>query len=240
MLLFRFSNPIKQLNMSTHDTILQVLKEKSSMKQDVYARNLEVFRMLRETVIEFADTLKPQASGIDKRLIVEYRNKSEFEFELRVAGDILIFSVHTNVFEFDNSHPMWKTSYIKENAARSYCGMINIYNFLSDSFKYNRYNDLGYLVARIFVNHEGHYFVEGKRQLGFLYNDFAASTISKEDLRKILESAVLYCLDFDLFTPPYDEVKVISLAQVLETSAMMSVKTGKRLGFRYQADNDVE
>jgi hypothetical protein len=57
---------------------------------------------------------------------------------------------------------------------------------------------------------------------------------------KILESAVLYCLDFDLFTPPYDEVKVVSLAQVLETSATMSVKTGKRLGFRYQADNDVE
>lgn len=226
--------------MSTHDTILQVLKEKSAMKQDVYAMNLEVFGMLREAVISFCEKLKPEAAGIDKRLVIEYRNKSEFEFELRVAGDVLIFSAHTNVFEFDTSHPMWKTSYIRENPARSYCGMINIYNFLSDSFKYNRYNDLGYLVARIFVNHEGHYFVEGKRQLGFLYNDFAGSRISKEDLKKILESAVLYCLNFDLFTPPYDEVKVISLAQVQETSAMMSVKTGKRLGFRYQADNDVE
>ena len=101
-------------------------------------------------------------------------------------------------------------------------------------------NDLGYLVARIFVNVEDHFFVEGKRQLGFLYNDFANSVIDKAQLRNIMESAVLYCLDFDLFTPPFDEVKVISLGQVQESSAMLSLKTGKRLGFRFQADTDVE
>ena len=50
--------------------------------------------------------------------------------------------------------------------------MINIYNFLADSFKYNRLNDVGYLVGRVFLNKDLHYFVEGKRQLGFLYNDF--------------------------------------------------------------------
>src|SRR5574340_1141800 len=57
---------------------------------------------------------------------------------------------HTNVFEFDTRHLVWKTSYVKEKATRSFCRMINVYNFLPDSFKYNRANDLGYLVARIF------------------------------------------------------------------------------------------
>jgi hypothetical protein len=82
--------------------------------------------------------------------------------------------------------------------------------------------------------------VEGKRQLGFLYNDFQNSVISREQLRNIVESAILYCLHFDLYTPPFDEVKVITLGQVQEANAMASVKTGKRLGFRFQADNDLE
>jgi hypothetical protein len=119
---------------------------------------------------------------------------------------------------------------------KSYCGVINIYNFLADSFKYQRVNDLGYLIARLFVNHEQHFFVEGKRQLGFLYNDFANAVITPEKLQDIVETTIAYCLDFDLFTPPFDEVKVISLGQLEDESSMMSLKTGKRLGFRFQAD----
>lgn len=226
--------------MSTNEMILKILKEKASLKQDVFHKNIALFAVLKSVVKKFAEELKPQAAEIDKRLVVEYKNKSEFEFELRVAGDVLLFSMHTNVFEFDTSHPIWKTSYLRDNESRSYCGMINVHNFLADSFKYNRANDLGYLVARIFVNNEDHFFVEGKRQLGFLYNDFAHSIIDAVQLRQIVESAVLYCLGFDLFTPPFDEVKVVSLAQVLENSSMMSLKTGKRLGFRFQADSDIE
>ena len=48
--------------------------------------------------------------------------------------------------------------------ANSYCGVINIYTFLSDSFKFNRNADEGYLIGRIFVNRERSYFVEGKHQ----------------------------------------------------------------------------
>lgn len=223
---------------STHDLILNLLKEKSSLKQDVFHTNIALFNELKKIIKAVADDLKPKAQAIDKRLIVEYRERNVHEVELRVAGDVLLFHMHTNVFEFDTSHHIWKTSYVKSNPAKSYCGVINIYNFLSDSFKYQRVNDLGYLIARLFVNYEQHFFVEGKRQLGFLYNDFANATITPETLREIVESAVSYCLDFDLFTPPFDEVKVISLGQLEDESSMMNLKTGKRLGFRFQADTD--
>ena len=224
---------------SANETILQLLKEKASLKQDVFYKTIDVFKELKQVVKEVADELRPKATAIDKRILVEYKDKSEFEVELRVAGDVLIFHMHTNVFEFDTSHQMWKTSYVKENTGNSFCGMINIYNFLADSFKYNRANDLGYLVARIFLNKDQHYFVEGKRQLGFMYNDFANAILNKEELKKIVESSIVYCLNFDLFTPPFEEMKVVTIAQVLEESSMMTVKTGKRLGFRFQADTDL-
>jgi hypothetical protein len=224
---------------TSKEIILQLLKEKASLKQDVYKNTVEMFHDLKQVVKDVVEELRPQAYAIDKRLIVEYHDKSEFEIELRVAGDVLLFHMHTNVFEFDTTHQMWRTSYVRQTPSNSFCGMINIYNFLADSFKYNRANDLGYLVARVFLNKDDHYFVEGKRQLGFLYNDFSNAILDKEELKKIVESSVVYCLNFDLFTPPFEEMKVVTIAQALEESSMMSLKTGKRLGFRFQADTDL-
>ena len=134
------------------ELIVKTLKEKSSLKQDVYHTALQAFNAFKANAKKIADELKKDAMVIDKRLIIEYKDKGTFEFELRVAGDLLIFAMHTNVFEFDKSHQIWRTSYLKEDPFRSYCGIINIYNFLNDSFTYNRVNDSGYLIGRIFTN----------------------------------------------------------------------------------------
>jgi len=220
------------------ELIIKVLKEKSSLKQDVFHKNINVFDEMKEVVKEVVAELKTEAEKIDKRILVDYKEKGPYEIELKVAGDVLFFHMHTNVFEFDKSHTMWKTSYVRDNPSRSFCGMIYIYNFLADSFKYNRVNDVGYMIARVFINNELHYFVEGKRQLGFLYNDFPNKQIDRQSLKNIVESAIIYALDFDLFTPPFDEMQEVSVSQILETSENMRIKTGKRLGFRFEADSD--
>lgn len=225
-------------NKTPHELILKTLKEKSSMKQDVYENTVRAFNMLKSTTKKIVTDLKKEIIVIDKRIIIEYKEKGEFEFELRVAGDLLIFAMHTNVFEFDRNHQIWRSSYVKEDYTRSFCGMINIYNFLNDSFKYNRVNDLGYVIGRIFINKENHYFAEGKRQLGFLYNNFMNAVVDEMALRAVLESAILYCLNFDLFTPPFDTIKEISVIDMQAASESMQIKTGKRLGFRFQADSD--
>ncbi|MGZ4034038.1 MAG: hypothetical protein ACXVDZ_05520 [Bacteroidia bacterium] len=223
---------------SPRELIVKTLREKSSMKQDVYANTLRAFTSMKSIAKQTVSELSKIAVSIDKRVVIEYKEKGEFEFELRVAGDLLIFAMHTNIFEFDRSHQLWKSSYIKEDHYRSFCGMINIYNFLNDSFKYSRVNDLGYVIGRVFINKENHYFVEGKRQLGFLYNDFVHATIDDEALKAVLESTILYCLNFDLFTPPFDAIKEISVQDMQSASDSMQVRTGKRLGFRFQADSD--
>ncbi|MBN8694961.1 MAG: hypothetical protein J0L87_00400 [Bacteroidetes bacterium] len=225
-------------NLTPRELILKTLKEKSSLKQDVYYNTFEAFNTLKSIAKNLSADLQKEAKAIDKRLIIEFKDKGEFEFELRVAGDLLIFVMHTNVFEFDKNHSIWKNSYVKQDGTRSYCGLINIYNFLNDSFKYNRVNDLGYVIGRIFINKENHFFAEGKRQMAFLYNDIVNSVIDEEKIRSILESAILYCLDFDLFTPPFDSIKEISVLDMQTASESMQIKTGKRLGFRFQADSD--
>jgi hypothetical protein len=218
--------------------ILTLLKDKSSLKQDVFHTTIEVFNDFKTVMKELILDLRAEALKIDKRITIDYIDKSEYEIHLKVAGDVLIFSMHTNVFEFDKSHPITKTSYIKRNINNSYCGVINVYNFLADSFKYNRINDVGYLIGRIFINKELHYYVEGKRQIGLNHNDFVNAQIDKTAIKDIIESLILYCIEFDLFTPPFDNVAQISVAEIQEATNNVLIKTGKRLGFQFQAEEE--
>ena len=80
--------------------------------------------------------------------------------------------------------------------------------------------------------------MEGKRQLGFLYSDFENAVLDKEQLKAVIESAIIYSLDFDLYTPPYEEMQQISVEEIMLSTMNASLSTGKRLGFKFQADND--
>lgn len=223
---------------NTKNLIINTLTEKAIVKQDVYENTLATFQMMKEVLHELTTEYNQEISKVDKRILLEFRDTEKFESELKVHSDMLIFNMHTNIFEFDRDHSIWKTSYVQDNNLASFCGVINIYNFLSDSFKYNRFDDLGYMIARIFINKDKHYFVEGKRQLGFLYNDFGMHQIDRKIVKCILESAILYTLDFDLLVPPYDTVKITTVAQMVERKNNAKVQTGKRLGFKFYADDD--
>jgi len=229
---------INMENPTARELIFNTIKEKTSLKQDVF-NNLKLnFKVLKTVLKEMADDLRDKMKEEDDRVKIEYRDKGDYEAQLQIGGDVLIFNMHTNVFQFDSANSLWKTSYLKENGNRGFAGIINIYNFLSDSFKYNRMHDSGYMIARVFVNAENHFMVQGKRQLGFLYNDFINMTMSKEYMEKVIESAILYTLDFDLFTPPYEHVQEVSVQEMQSLSDTMQIKTGKRLGFVFQADSD--
>ena len=222
----------------SQELMFNLVKEKSVLKQDVFNNIILNFKVLKQVLKEVCDDLSTRISKVDERVIIEYKETGEFEAKVRVAGDLLIFQMHTNVFKFDRENSLWKTVYLSENDNRGYCGIINIYNFLNDSFKYNRYNDLGYLVGRIFINHENHFMVEGKRQLGFLYNDFVNHILDKDKLKSIIQSAIIYCLDFDLLVPKYDIIKEVSVREINQRIDDSRIKTGKRLGFVFNSNSD--
>ncbi len=219
--------------------IIQMLGEKSVMKQDVFNNTQNTFSALKEVVKSIAEDLKTEVHQIDTRISVEYRFTSDHEIELKVAGDMLVFYMHTNVFGFDKSNPMFKTGYLKNNQLNSYCGIIYVYNFLADSFKYNRLQDLGYLISRIFINRENRFFLEAKPPLGYKYSNFSEEAIDKEKLKEIVYELITYSISFDLYTPPPESVREISLNEILARVQNDKFKTGKRLGFKSQAEGNV-
>lgn len=211
--------------------IMKLLSEKSVMKQDVYSNTIAVFNELKDILKEKADELSDEILKVDKRINIYSKDISLQSIQLKVAGDILDFQMHSNVFEFDRSHPMFKTGYIKQYELNSYCGIISVYNFLADSYKYNRLNDLGYLIARIFINREKRFFVETRTQIGYKYHAFSDEPISKEQLVDIVNELIIYSVTFDLLTPPFDSVRQVSVMEMQEKSSSAALRTGKRLGY---------
>ncbi|MDE5704029.1 MAG: hypothetical protein K2H70_04315 [Bacteroidales bacterium] len=174
-----------------------------------------------------------------ERVPLAYEDRGAWEFYLRFADDLLVFTMHTNIFEFSRQHEVMKLPYVKEDKDRSHCGVIFIYNFLADSVNYHRLNDTGYLIGRVFINKDNHYFIEGKRELGLLYSQFNTAVFDEKAGQDLLRAAMEYTAHFDLLTPPYDEIKemtVLDLEEDAATKPLHSMKTAKRLGFRFQAD----
>lgn len=212
--------------------------EKSNVKQAVYENTLQTFSILKEALRELVDEYSGFLTDkISESALPTFHEKGPFEAEFRLASDMLLFSMHSNVFVFNREHPVWETEYVKQDPMNSYCGIINIYNFLSDSFKYNRMQDLGYLIARIFINRENHFFVEGKRQSGELVKDFKKDLITKKNVKQILDTAIRYAIEFDLLVPPYDQVKIASVEQMKEEIFHSKMRTGKRVGFKFNSDD---
>ena len=217
--------------------IIGILKEKSQLKQKVFDNTFESFCDVKEVLKGLTKELNGGLTGTDPRIKLEYTDRSNFDAQIKVAADILLFSMHSNIFQFDREHPAWKTPYIQKNKYNAYSGIINIYNFLADSFKYSRLDDLGYLIARIFINHEKQYFVEGKRQMGMLFTNYGNEEIGKQSLQLIIATAIQYSLEFDLLVPPYDTVKIATVGQAEAKIQHSRVITGKRLGFLFNSDD---
>ncbi len=191
------------------------------------------FAMMRSTS---ENILTKLSNDYPKEFVFSDRN--EREFEIRFGSDILVFMMHTNVFEFSRYHEVMRLPYVQQDKDRSFCGVIQIYNFLTDSFDYNRDYDIGYLIGRVFINKENHYFIEGKREVGLLYSNFNTSIINQESIESIIKSSMEYANNFDLLTPPFDEVKEMTVGEVKNHVASRNNITAKRLGFVFQQDKE--
>jgi hypothetical protein len=223
---------------SPFNHIIRSLSEKATAKLDVGQNGEWAFGLIRDALRKLESEITAEAQKIDKRLSIKYTERGPLDLEFRISDDIIVFSLHTDAFTFPEGHPIWKYSGMRQEHGKGYFGMISIYNFLTDSVKFNRVNDQGVLIARIFIDKNRHFFLEGKKQLGTLFNDPGKVLFDEQLARLVGAHMIAHCLDFDIVAPPFDQVRVISVQEMIEKSLSSVVSTGKRLGFRLQTDAD--
>ena len=218
--------------------ITHMLENKSTSKQATYKNLLAAFALLFKESKRVIDELKKKAKPGDKDVTLECKQISEHEFHVKMAGDLLIFVLHTNVVTFDEQHSIIQDPYIRENELNRYFGQINVYNFMSDSLKFNRVNDPGYLVGRLMINHENRFFIEGEGRLADLFSSISAGPLQETDLALLVKHALLVAIDNDLMAPPYTAVKFITLYQKQEHTPEMG--GGQKIGFKMSYENKVD
>lgn len=214
--------------------ILQVLLDKSALKQDIAEDVEKVFELLKAQIK--LELVELQNSVSDKRIRLSYVEKGDFEIHVYIGSDALVFTLHNNVFRLPDSSELWGTSYFKANENNGYFGVIYVYNFLAESFIQNRLNDSGYLIGRVLVNHERHFLVEGKGALGQLFRDPQHMEINDQVIGLLVQLSFHHALTFDLLVPPFGIMEELSVAQIQHISDELKLKTGKRLGFKRSAE----
>jgi hypothetical protein len=217
--------------MTDEEKILQLIKDKGITSIEVFNKSKIVFEGIKSILQQMEKELKLKMSPIDARVPIEYDDKGRLEVHFKVANDVLVFLMHTNIFSFDESHYVFKSSYLKEDPLRAFCGMIYVYNFLTDSVKYHRVNDRGILVARLFINKDNHFVVDGKKLLATLFNDINNDEITEEKLKQFIRAVLLQVLENDLNVPAFDSNLLTTLQDLEDTSSQTGFNTGKHFGF---------
>ena len=214
------------------DQIFEGLRQKSTAKQAIYRNTQAAFDCLRlvsqELVLELSHKLTP----LDSSVVIEYRPINDMEFHIRFSGDLLVFVMHSNIVTFPDDYGPMPSKYVEADFRRRFFGHIMAYNFMADSIKYQRLNDPGYLVGRLLVNIDSHYFLEGVQQLELPDNDMSDNRISPDMMRLFVESAMIAAVNNDLIAPPLPEIQKISVKQKLENQ---QVSRGSKVGFSFSA-----
>jgi len=216
--------------------IQHLLENKSTAKQVTYKNLVNAFNLLSKESKRIVQELKKKTKTSDEDVTVDFKLINEHEFHVKLAGDLLVFVLHTNVVTFDDEHPVMKSEYVKQNDINRYFGQIMIYNFMSDSLKFNRVNDPGYLLSRVLINHEARFLVEGDGQLGILFSEISTVPLTETDLNAIVKLSLTLAIENDLMAPPFTQVRFITLFQKIEKTQELGA--GQKIGFKMSYQNN--
>ncbi|QCR25049.1 hypothetical protein [Pontibacter sp. SGAir0037] len=210
------------------DSIVNGMQQKSATKQLIFRNTKETFAKLKEVAREVVDELSERITQYDANIIIEYKEINEYEFNIKFSGDLLIFIMHSNIITFPDDYKIMQSSYVQEDFRRRFFGHIMAYNFMADSIKYGRLDDPGYLIGRMLINFEKHFCLEGVKQMDLPFEGFSKNPLKDEDLRIIVESAMIAAVNNDLMGQDVSDIEKISLKQKFDN---MHLTSNKKLGF---------
>ncbi|OON68650.1 hypothetical protein B0919_12355 [Hymenobacter sp. CRA2] len=211
--------------------IFEGLRQKSTAKQAIFRNTQAAFDCLRTVTQELVLELTRRISPVDASVAIEYRPVNELEFHIRFSGDLLVFVMHSNIITFPDEFPLFGSRYVSEDFRRRFFGHIMAYNFMADSIKYQRMNDPGYLVGRLLINIDNHYYIEGAKQLDMPDNDMEHNVVNNDAMRLYVESAMIAAVNNDLMAPSIQDIQKITVKQKVENQ---QVSRGSKVGFSFR------
>ena len=213
--------------------IINKIETTSQLKKNLFEQVTSFFTDLEKTCREVAIELQKESAN--NTIAVKIEKINDYEFLFRVGGDVLVFILQSNIVRLSDDAYISKSKYLKDDVTLRYFGQVLVYNFLADTLTYGRLDDPGYLISRILINRENHFFLEGDRKIVFEFPELKDNPITKDKNRKLVENLVLSALNNDLLAPNFNDIMLISYHQKLEHTSSMG--NPKKIGFDFFAKN---
>ena len=213
--------------------LVDLLSEKAVLKQDVFSNTKEVFGQMREMTKAIVNKIKDSEKVDTEKVRVEFEDLNEYEFQVKAGGDIIVFMMQTNVFALPATHKDYKHKYFKGDWKKGYFGQIMVYDFIADSVKFNRVDDVGYLIERVFINIENHFMVEGLKNIAYSYPDIKRNIMNQDIIENLIEDAILVSIETDLVSTSYADNFNLTIEQRMIKRGKLS---GSKLGFQMSAE----
>jgi hypothetical protein len=210
------------------ERLIRELTTKSQVKQHIFNALLDLLDLLEESAQALATELK-EGVGENNIVDISVSRESPHELHFRMAGDTLIFFLHTNIITLRDGHEYIQSAYVQENPLRRYLGQINVYNFMSDSIRYKRIQDHGYLLGRLMYNLDHRFFIEGDR-LRYQYAQISAEPINETDIKNLMQLLLAIAIDTDLVAPDISQIRSIPLNALMVHRAQAG--SGNKIGFQ--------
>jgi len=217
--------------------LLSLLHDKALLKQEVIGGSHDRFNMFKQVMTDEVKNLSSKLT--DKRIRMQFIDKGSNECHVMAGSDALVFHLHTNVFTLPSEHPFWKQNYLKKDFSKGYFGVIYVYNFLAKSILQQHLDDGGGLIARIFINKDGAFFIEGSQQIAEKFIRLGRNKFNEKTAKEIFLLTAISAVNVDLTIPGYEEVSTISVEQLQEISSNLGIHTAKKLGFQLPNHNEI-
>lgn len=208
--------------------LAEKLHDKAELKQKIYKKLQEFYAVLKEESIATANSLFAAVKDCQPKVQVSYEDNPPFEFRITAGGDALVAVMQSNIISLQEGHHLLKHKYF--DTKQPYLGQILLYNFMEDTFRFNRMNDPGYLIGRLFLNVEGQLFLEGDRQLHYAFPENQKVYATRETARLILWKALSATIDNDLMAPDYQAIQLITYE--MKQNFTLTESRGRKIGFQ--------
>jgi len=211
------------------DKLIGLLQDKAITKQYAYKNVYQVFKDFKACAQTIVKAINENENLTAHQVDVNIKELNEFEFHIKVGGELIVFLMQTNIYQIPFSHSLFKSKYISEDKSRSYFGQILVYNYLADTIKYNRQNDTGYLLARFFVNNDMHFYIEGVKNLNYTHPDIKRNVVNEDIIEDFILDTIQLSIETDLVTSSFKESFTLTLN---EKNEFVSAAAGKKVGFK--------
>ena len=224
-----------EFNTNPLEYLKESLETRAALKQRVWDVTQKFFNELKTEAKSLGNELRELISLKD--VLIEVKEVGEREFSIKFGSDVLVFGMQTNIVTFDAGNHLMKLKEIQDDKTLGYFGQIMIYDFMADSVKYERTGDAGYLIARLSINADNTFHIEGVRGLHYLFPPGGTENNS-ENVALFLKKALVVTIESDLMGKDFEKIRQTTLGEKLARNKEIGYDS--KIGFKMSHDGIIE